>query len=130
MSGRASFGFTSKYLKGATKPSGQTEFQFQTANLNFHSSDYDWLVVGGARAQYKGTGTINGSGSYKFLLTAVDGDLLAAGTPDRFRIRIWHHDDPSNTDVVDYDNQVDSGAEGGNLEGTAIGGGSISIKTK
>src|SRR2546427_8433734 len=32
-------------------------------------------VVAGARAQYKGTGTINGQGSYKFLLTAIDGDI-------------------------------------------------------
>ncbi|MBK4735588.1 PKD domain-containing protein [Noviherbaspirillum pedocola] len=130
MGGRATFGFTSKYLKGATKPSGQTEFQFQSANLNFHSTDYDWLVVGGARAQYKGTGTINGSGSYKFLLTAVDGDLIGKGTPDRLRMRIWHYNEETKTEMLDYDNQLDSGTEGGNLEGTAIGGGSISIKTK
>jgi hypothetical protein len=26
-------------------------------------SAYEWLVVAGAKAQYKGTGTINGSGS-------------------------------------------------------------------
>jgi hypothetical protein len=52
LTGRANFGFVSKYLSGATVPSGQTEFQFKAGNLNFHSSLYERLVVGGARAQY------------------------------------------------------------------------------
>lgn len=128
LSGRANFGFVSKYLKGATVPTGETEFQFQLANINFHSDSYDWLVVSGARAQYKGTGSINGSGGYRFMLTAVDGALLGGRTvsPDRFRIRIWHSD-ANNNDVVDYDNQIDPSLAGGNSEGTAIGGGSIVI---
>nr|WP_217345818.1 hypothetical protein [Noviherbaspirillum sp. L7-7A]MBV0880154.1 hypothetical protein [Noviherbaspirillum sp. L7-7A] len=130
MTGRATFGFVSKYLKGANKPTGETEFRFQAGGLNFYSNNYDWLVVGGARAQYKGTGTINGRGSYQFMLTAVDGDLIAKGTPDRFRIKIWHHDDSSNTDVTDYDNQIDSSAAGSNLEGTVLGGGSINVKIR
>jgi hypothetical protein len=71
--GRATLGIVSKYQKGATVPTGKTEFQFNAANLNFHSDNYDWLVVSGSRAQYKGTGSINDSGSYKFLLTAIDG---------------------------------------------------------
>ena len=29
--------------------------------MNFHSTAYTWLVVSGYKAQYKGTGTINGS---------------------------------------------------------------------
>lgn len=79
LAGRATFGFVSKYLKGATTPSGNTEFQFQAAKLQFFSNNYDWLVVGGARAQYKGTGTINGAGTYKFMLTAVDGQINGGG---------------------------------------------------
>ena len=59
----ASFGFVSKYKKGATIPTGQTEFQYKVGSLNFHSTDYQWLVIAGARAQYKGTGTINGQGN-------------------------------------------------------------------
>src|SRR5206468_4378684 len=73
--GRATFGFVSKYQKGATVPTGNTEFQFQAANLNFHSDQYDWLVVAGARAQYQGTGTINGQGSYQLLLPAIDAGI-------------------------------------------------------
>src|SRR5207249_10806065 len=122
---RATFGFVSKYQKGATVPTGNTEFQFQAANLNFHSDQYDWLVVAGARAQYKGTGTINGQGSYKFLLTASDGDINGGGGQDRFRIKIWYYDSNLQQDVVIYDNQIDSNTEGGLTEGTLLGGGSI-----
>jgi hypothetical protein len=127
LTGRANFGFVSKYHKGATTPSGETEFQFQTASLNFHSDSYDWLVVAGARAQFKGTGAINGNPGYKFMLTAIDGALLGeAKRYDRFRIKIWHPD-MSASDVVDYDNQIDTTLQGGSSEGTAIGGGSIVI---
>jgi hypothetical protein len=101
--GRANFGFVSKYVKGATVPSGETEFQFQTANFNFHSTSYEWLVIGGAKAQYKGSGTINGSGSYGFILTAIDGQVNGGGGADRFRLKIW---DKVNGDPIIYDNQI------------------------
>ena len=87
--GKATFGFVSKYKKGANTPTGQTEFQFKAGDLNFHSVSYEWLVIAGANAKYKGEGTINGSGEYKFMLTATDGDLLGGGKADEFRIRIW-----------------------------------------
>ena len=32
-------------------------------------------AVAGAKAQYKRFGTINGSGSYRFMLTAIDGQV-------------------------------------------------------
>src|SRR4029079_12913473 len=72
--GKANFGFNSQYKKSTTTPTGETEFQFQAGGLNFHSESYDWLVVSGWKAQYKGTGTINGVSGYSFLLTAYDGD--------------------------------------------------------
>ena len=91
---------------------------------------YDWLVVAGARAQYKGIGTINGLGSYQFILTAIDGQVNGGGGVDRFRIKIWHYDATSQTDVVDYDNQIDSSTIGTLNEGTKLGGGSIVIHSK
>jgi probable HAF family extracellular repeat protein len=127
LAGRATFGFVSKYKKGATVPTGNTEFQFHAAGLNFHSDSYDWLVVAGARAQYKGTGTINDSGSYSFMLTAIDGNIAGGGAVDRFRIKIWYYDATLQQDVVVYDNQIDSSTEGTLSEGTAVGGGSIVI---
>lgn len=86
--------------------------------------------MGGARAQYKGTDTINGAGTYKFMLTAVDGQINGGGGKDRFRIKIWHYDDTTKTDVADYDNQMDTSMVGTNNEGTIIGGGSIEIHAK
>ena len=102
LSGKATFGFVAKYKKGATTPSGNTEFQFHAAGMNFHSSNYDWLVVAGARAQFKGTGTVNGGGNFGFFLTAIDGDVSGGGGVDKFRIRIWNKD--AGNGVV-YDNQ-------------------------
>jgi len=99
VTGRANFGFVSKYLKGATVPVGSTEFNFQTARLNFHSHSYEWLVVAGAKAIYKGWGTINEQGNYSFMLTAIDGQSPGGGGSDRIRIQIW-----DATGIV-YDNQ-------------------------
>jgi PKD repeat protein len=118
--GKATFGFVSKYKKGANVPTGNTEFQFKVANLNFHSESYQWLVVAGAKAQYKGTGTINGNGNYGFILTAIDGDLK--GTTDKFRIKIW---DKDNNDTIVYDNLL--AAPDDSDPTTVIGGGSIVI---
>jgi len=124
LTGKATFGFVSKYQKGATVPTGQTEFHFQVADLNFHSSSYDWLVIAGARAQYKGTGTINGMGEYGFMLTAIDGQINGGDGVDKFRIKIWNKAD----DTVVYDNQL--GASDTDNPVTALGGGSIVIHKK
>jgi len=102
LTGRANFGFVSKYQNGATVPTGQTEFHFKVASFNLHSTSYDWLVVAGPNAKYKGSGTINGSGNYGFMLTAVDGQVNGGGNIDRFRIKIWD----KNTNEVIYDNQM------------------------
>jgi PKD repeat protein len=89
LTGKANFGFNAKYKKGANTPDGQTEFHFQVADFNFHSTEYDWLVVAGAKAKFKGTGTINGEGNYGFMLTATDSAINGGGDVDGFRIKIW-----------------------------------------
>jgi len=121
--GRANFGFVSKYQKGAKVPTGQTEFQFQAGNLNFHSDAYQWLVISGPKAQYKGTGTLNGVSGYGFLLTAWDGQVSGGGGQDKFRIKIW-----DSNGIVVYDNQM--GASDTDDPTTVIQGGSIVIHTK
>jgi len=121
LSGRANFGFVSKYQKGTAVPTGVTDFRFQVANLNFHAESYDWLVVAGARAQYKGTGTIDGTGNYGFLLTAVDGQVQGGGGSDKFRIKIWD----STTGAIVYDNQMSAADNAGPT--ATIAGGSIVI---
>jgi Lamin Tail Domain/PKD domain/FlgD Ig-like domain len=119
--GHASFGFVSKYQRGASAPTGETEFQFQGGNMSFHSTTYQWLVIAGARAQYKGTGTINGSGDYGFLLTATDGDQKNVPGPDQLRMKAWS----VATGQVVYDNQF--GAPDTAEASNPIGGGSIVI---
>jgi len=121
LTGKAHFGFVSRYQKGAFLPSGSTEFQFKAGDLSFRSTVYDWLVIAGARAQFKGVGTINGSGNYGFLLTVTDGQVAGGGNMDKFRIKIW---DRSSGTVI-YDNQP--GSDENAEPNTTIGGGSIVI---
>ena len=118
--GKASFGFVSSYKRGATTPTGNTEFHFKAGGLQFRSTSYQWLVVAASRAQYKGIGQIDGlSDTFGFLITAVDGDK--GNSADAFRIKLWK----IATGTVVYDNKI------GELEdsdaATAIGGGSIVI---
>ena len=101
LTGKATFGFVAKYQKGANVPTGNTAFEFQAGSLDFKSVSYQWLVVGGAKAQFKGAGTINGTGRYGFLLTAIDGQLNGGGGSDKFRIKLWNMD---NGDAIVYDN--------------------------
>jgi len=105
--GKATFGFVSKYKKGASVPDGNAEFQFKAGDLNFHSTSYQWLVVNQnyTNAQFKGYGTINGEGNYGFMIWAGD------GSPDTFRIKIWDAGD----ETVVYDNSVNQSIGGGSI---------------
>lgn len=100
-------------------PEGNTEFQFQAGDLKFRSSSYDWLVVAGTKAKYRGTGTINGEGEYGFMPTATDGD--SKDKADTFRMKIWDKE----TDAVIYDNQM---TDADDADATfEIAGGSITV---
>jgi len=63
------------------------------------------------------------------MLTAIDGQVTGGGGKDRFRIKIWHHDDTLQQDIIDYDNQLDASSDGTLSEGTAVRTGSIVIHT-
>ena len=121
LAGKANFGFVSKYKKGATAPVGKTEFVFHVADLHFHSNSYQWLVIAGPKAKFKGTGTINHEGSYGFMLTATDGHINGGGGVDKFRIKIWD----IATDSIIYDNQMGDSDDADAT--TDLGGGSIVI---
>ena len=121
LTGKANFGFVSKYKKGQSTPDGNTKFVFKVADLNFKSTSYDWLVIAGPNAKYKGSGAINGEGDYGFMLTAVDGTITGGGDEDNFRIKIWEKED----ETVVYDNQADAADDANATDG--IEGGSIVI---
>jgi hypothetical protein len=123
LAGKANFGFVSKYKKGASAPEGQTEFQFHAGSFNFHSESYHWLVVAGAKAQFKGTGKVNGSSGYGFLLTATDGQQNGGGGTDKFRIKVWRVSDGA----IVYDNSYGTSEDIDNANPQAISGGSIVI---
>ena len=121
LSGKATFGFVSKYKKGANVPTGETVFHFNVADLFFDSDYYQWLVVAGPKAQFKGIGTINGDGAFGFMITVIDADLTSSTDDDLFRIKIWD----ILTDEMIYDNRV--GGDDNADPDTALGGGSIKI---
>lgn len=117
--GKANFGFNSQYKRGSSVPEGNTQFTFSAGNVNFHSTSYDWMVIAGSQAQYRGSGTLNGVAGYEFRLTAVDGGFNKGKNPDTFRIQIWDRTGGEVSGLV-YDN--------GSLQ--VIGGGNIVIHAK
>jgi hypothetical protein len=114
--GKASFGFVSKYKKGASTPTGVTQFYFEAGNLEFHSDVQEWLVVNqnGANAQFKGEGFVNDVTPARFMLWAGDGDATSDEDDfDTFRIRIW--EEVGEEEVVIYDNGTDQAIAGGSI---------------
>jgi hypothetical protein len=126
VTGKAKFGFSSKYEKGASVPTGKTTFKLDASGFKFKSTSYDWLVVSGsAKAQYQGVGTIKGwEGIYSFRITLrdADGNDSDSFVDDAIRVRITAEDG-----TVIYDNgygQDDTTVHGGTQ---AIEQGSIVI---
>lgn len=93
------FAFVSRYRAGQSDPSGDKTFRYATLGLLFQSTDMEWLVISGGRVQIKGSGKLNGSAGYSYLITGIDGSL--AGGKDKLRIKI--SDGSGN---VVYDNQM------------------------
>ncbi|HET9667032.1 MAG TPA: hypothetical protein VFP09_09765, partial [Desertimonas sp.] len=121
LSGRANFGFNSKYKNGNGPPSGETEFNFQVGNFNFHSDAYQWLVVSSFKAQYRGTGSVNGISGYDFRVTGYDGQVSGGGGIDKFRIKITR-----NGQTV-FDNRLGQPDDIDQASPQQIAGGSIVI---
>jgi hypothetical protein len=111
---KATFGFVAKSKNSVA--TGNLEFHYNADGINLNSSSYDWAQIATSQAQFEGTGTINGTGSFRFRVRAVDGDKLSAGTPDRFEIRIW-------TSGGEFDNPLYR-AEGN------LGGGQVVVHKK
>ena len=124
LTGKANFGFVSKYQKGSSIPSGNTVFHFATANFKFSSTEYQWLVIANKKALIKGNGTVNAEGSFGFMISAIDGDYKDATDDDTLRIKIWNKD----SDEVVYDNMI--GEEDDEIPAMVLDGGSITLHEK
>jgi len=89
------------------------------------------VVSGTALAQYKGSGTINGSGDYGFMLTTADAQNPGGPPLDGFRIKIYNKNPDGSNGSVIYDNKTSTSTDDAisNNNTQAIAGGSIVIHT-
>jgi len=102
--GKGSFGFVSRSAHTANSGvAGETEFDLHLQGFRFNALNFESQTVSGAKAQFLGTGTVNGAGSFGFVLTTLDGGQIG-GVPDTFRIRIWN----KATGATVYDNEMGS----------------------
>jgi hypothetical protein len=121
--GKVGFGFNSKYTN-ATNPKGETWMRFNLGSFEFDALNYDYLVISGAKAQFRGFGKVGGSAGYDFTLTVIDGQLSGGGGVDKFRLKIWE----KTSGRIVYDNQM--GAGDADDPTTPVGGGSSIVIKK
>ena len=113
---KAHFTFNVAYVSASqSAPNGHARFWIPGGQLSFESTAIEMLVAAGTRAQFWGTGTLNGA-AVRFRITAED------GSADRFRIEIWN---AAGTAVL-YDTQP--GAAQDAPVTTTIEGGNIHIR--
>ena len=116
---KAHFTFTVKFLPGHAVPNGNAKFWIPGRELDFESTSIEMLVVSGDRAQFWGTGTVNGAAA-RFRITAVDARNGGHGSnADAIRIELW---DASGTLIYDtqpgaaQDAPVTQKIDGGNIQ--------------
>ena len=118
LAGKVNYAFVSRYYKNATKSTGETELDFRLAKFRFNALNFDIQTISGGRAKYRGSGRVNGSGGYRFLLNVLDGQTGGGTGPDKIRIKIWN----KATGAVVYDTQM--GAPDGAEPTMVVGEGS------
>jgi probable HAF family extracellular repeat protein len=118
---KAHFTFEVSFPGGGTVPNGAVRLWIPGGRMNFESSSIELLVVSGNRAQFWGTGTLNGAPA-RFRITAVDGNAHHDGVADAIRVELW---DTSGATRL-YDTQP--GATRDAPVTTPTGGGNIKIR--
>ena len=129
LKGKAALNFVVQRKRDASGPTGNVEFHWNAAEVRFHASHLEVLVVEGARATFRGTGILKGpdrkgGDRLAFQVSVVDGQLADGGT-DRVRIKIWAMDDDK---MVIYDNQPGDPDDADPT--TELGGGGFVIHLK
>jgi hypothetical protein len=98
--GKASYGFSMIYFKNATKPKGETQFEFKVGDFEYNALNFDYLVISNSFAQFKGTGKIiGGQSGVNFIMSVIDGQLDGTGI-DKVRMKIYN----KNNGFIYYDN--------------------------
>jgi probable HAF family extracellular repeat protein len=116
---KAHVSFSVKFTAGRLMPNGTAKFWIPGARMDFESTSLEMLVVSGNRAQFWGTGVLNGSAA-RFRITAVDGETAGpAGVVNAVRIELWQ------AGVRVFDTQ--GGAPSDGSVTTPIEGGSIQL---
>jgi hypothetical protein len=111
---KAHFNFSAGFLPGQTVPNGTAKFWIPGGAVDFESTAIEMLVASGNRAQFWGTGTLNGAPA-RFRITAVAG---SGRNKDAFRIELWQ----AGTLVFDtqpgaaQDAPVTTDIDGGNIQ--------------
>lgn len=119
--GKAAFRFIAPLMTGPKAAAAKGQLQFHVGTLNFRSQDLKPVAVQGGRGQFEGSGTINGSGDYKFTLNTTAGAALGGSEPGRFGLKIWHLDSATGAQVVDYDNRhAGPGSTGPAMQGEIL----------
>ena len=118
---KAHFTFRAEFPSAqATVPNGNVKLWIPGGRLDFESAAIEMLVVSGNRAQFWGTGTLNGAGA-RFRITAVDGHANGhGGGAAAIRVELW---DATGTTLL-YDSEpgaapdapVTTPIEGGNIQ--------------
>ncbi len=102
VTGTGTFNYSAKYLGNGSL---QANMSFTIKNgISVAGTTFLWLHTGNdvKNSQVRGTATINGAGSYSFLITGHDGGTPVGSNPDYFRIQVYHL--VSGSPVYDYDN--------------------------
>ena len=113
------FSFDARFSAGESAPNGTATLRLPGGDLDFQSAAIEMLVISGNRAQFWGTGTLNGTPA-RFRITVVDGQGNGkVSTPDGIRVELWN---AAGTTVL-YDTQpgaaqdapVTTPTDGGNI---------------
>ena len=114
--GKANFGLVVQPGANSSSPSGNVEFTFDPANLDFHSTGFSSLDFAAGIAEIQGSGTINGKKApdgKDYMFTAWAGDSVGTNGADTFQIKIWYGSGADETVV--YDNGTNQDIGGGSI---------------
>jgi uncharacterized delta-60 repeat protein len=116
LAGKAAFRFRARAAPNSTI-SGKLALKFKAGRLSFKSTRLNWLTVSGNILRVEASGSIDGAGSYVFLVSA----RIANRRSTKIRIQVWNQ--PSGALV--YDSQP--GASASAAPATPIRSGTITV---